>query len=244
MKRLYLFRKRIAILCFLTVLLLTGSAQAITYNFDDGTNQGWTVEYNTGSGETPAGWFDYTNYSGSPTAGRPPLMTPSDPTDNNGAIMGSGPVDSLALFSSPVFTQQSMDSISAMFCVSSLETGISDSTSIFARVGYHNSTDDTLWWGLNFDIDSTPALVSGYHPLWTEASIGSIDNAHVIDQIFVVVGVNGTVLVDGTQNWVDSVTSAYDPGNPDPGTIPEPGTLILFGIGLLGLSSLNRKKIG
>ena len=174
----------------LILLLITGSAHAVTYNFDDGTNQGWTVEFNTGGGDVAASWFDYVNYTGTTTDGRPPVIGPADPDDNDGAIMGSGPVNSLSLFSSPVFTSELIQDISVQFSVSTGEGGIPDATEIFARVGYHNVDTDSLWWGSDFNLNRDPIGFGSSYPLWTEATVSAASDGDLIDQIFVVIGVD------------------------------------------------------
>ena len=92
-------------------------------------------------------------------------------------------------------------------------------------------------------------------------SIGWADNTeYLFDLIFtstwIQVKVNGVVELDYTGTFSDGAFGFYnysqnpvryagitaDVAPPSPGAVPEPATMLLFGIGLLGLTGVNRRK--
>ena len=236
--------KSITILFCSLLFLFTIKSQAysLVYDFDSGTNEGWTVIFNTGSGETAATWYDGVNYSGDQRTGRPPVTGPFDPLeDNKGALQGIGSGDSISSFASPIFTPQAMDSISAYFIIADLETGIPDSIDVYGRIGYTIDGDSSFYFGSYFPLlgDSIAGTAS-YLPLWTLATV-NVTSGHLVNQLFVNITVDGTPLVSGTQNYVDYVTTSYS-GNGNGQVVPEPGTMVLVAAGLLGLLGVARTK--
>jgi len=236
---------------FLSLALTASPVFAISYDFNDGTNQGWTVQFNDGSSQTPAAWFDYTNYSvGASHFGLPPVMGPPDPGgDNNGAISGStlysgdssNPV--ISSFASPVFTAEAMETLSAQFTLSTNEGGISSNIDVWGQVAYREQGINHFYFGdftlLNSDIVGGPS--GNVKPFWTEASM-VIPDGVMVDQVLVNIRVYGTPLSGGgTQNWIDEVTSTGGSG-PVP-AVPEPATILLLACGIIGLAGF-KKKLG
>lgn len=234
------------------VFFAVTSAHAITYNFDDGTNQGWTVEFNNGDPLSPATWFDGVNYSGDLFAGLPPVagsaLGPPAPGAPIGAISGTSsllPGDPgpgvISRFSSPVLAPEAMDSLSAQFTISSMESGLNPDIDVWGRLGYKKEGSDSYFWGLQTSLMSQYWDIDGVAPYWTPLTV-NVTSGDMVNQLFVAISVSSFPLDGGTQNWVDDVFSVG--GGTPPPQVPEPATILLFGTGLAGLvgSRIRKKK--
>ncbi len=195
----------------LICLLITARAQAQMWDFNDGTNQGWTVEFSTDPGAESAWWYDGANYSGDPAIGRPPFYGPLDAFDgSNGSIRGFGDDDSISVFYSPVLAPQAMDSISARFIITGLEYGIPASLAVHGQVGYKRVGSTSYFFGANFPLDRVIHTAGLYaYPLWTRASM-TVPDGVMVTQVIVRVHVEETPW-GVTYNFIDNVTSGGCP---------------------------------
>ncbi|HEU20484.1 MAG TPA: hypothetical protein ENO00_14100 [Deltaproteobacteria bacterium] len=134
----------------LILCMLISSQAMANYDFNDGTNQGWTVAFSTG-GSGDALWSDYANYSGNPAIGRPGVYGPQDAEDGLlGSIFGmegTGASTFIASFASPVFTGTQLDGISAQFITSGAEHGIPDDYTVWGQVGYKKDGSASYFFG-------------------------------------------------------------------------------------------------
>jgi hypothetical protein len=198
---------------FLIGFSITTRAHATTWDFNNGTRAGWTVEFSTDPGADPAFWYDGANYSGNPAIGRPPVYGPLDAFDGSiGAIGGTGDDDSISVFSSIVFwVPLAMNDISARFIISGMEYGIPASLSVYGQVGYKRVGSDSYFFGANFPLDRVIHTAGRYaYPLWTRASV-SVPDGVMVTQVIVRIHVGDTPW-GYTQNWVDYVTDVTDDG--------------------------------
>lgn len=239
---------KILLLSLIAIFAIAAFAHATTWDFNDGTSQGWSATFNSGPGAF--GWQSSVNYSGDPALGRAPAYGPvDDNTDLLGAIYGTP--DSLipggftiASFASPDLGGVDMSSISAQFIVSGQEQGIPSGVLVSAQIGYHITGAAGYVFGSFSNLNTTAPGVD-VTPFWTETDFDfTLGAGETIDQIFVNVWVDGPTTFGGTQMWIDQVVTddgGTGPG-PGPGVIPEPGTFFLLGFGLLGVAGLGRKR--
>lgn len=229
---------------------------APVYDFNDGTNQGWTVEiYQSTAGvggllvdSAAANWDDNANYSGNPALGRPPVPGPLDPLDSNGslAIPLSGTSDLLAhdyiiaSFASPSFVGEALESIEAYFITGAPETGLLEPHGVHAQVWYKKESSPSFFLGYFFTLDTSPyGGISGYESFWTRA-VADVAPGDLVTQIGVDIWQN----TDGNifTPHLDMVSTIADGSGNGNQPIPEPGTLVLVSLGLfsLGFARLQR----
>ena len=239
-------RVKLIFLMLIAGFFLAGSAQATTWDFNDGTTQGWTVDYNTGAGSS-ASWNSGVNYGGAADLGRPPVYGPmDDDSDLTGAISGTpgsmntGGAYTISSFVSSVFAGQEMDSISAWYIVSGQENGINESVGVWGRIGYSTTADDASYYFSDFiALDTEFSTPGSVYPLWTQLTMAVADGV-LVNQIFVNIYVDGSTNFGGTQHWIDQIETHTD--GQGPGPVPEPSTIALLGFGLLGLAKVSRKS--
>jgi len=180
--------------CFI-VLSITSRAQALTFDFNDGTRQGWIVEFNNDPGFNPAVWYDGANYSGNPAIGRAPIYGPLDDFDGSiGAIYGGifTSDESISTFTFPIFVPRPMDNISARFIIGGPEHGIAPSLQVHGQAGYKRAGSDNYLFGPYTPLDQVIHSGGEYaYPLWTRASL-SVGDGHMVTRLIVKVRVEGT----------------------------------------------------
>lgn len=125
------------------------------------------------------------------------------------------------------------------------------------------STTDDWWEVIPFSNHHVDNLTNGYDVLATNLGTGWVDNV-LYDFILDYTNSQIKISIGGTD--IFTLAGSYSAGNfgfynysqsqvyyegfteetiPDPGgnQVPEPATMLLFGIGLLGLAGVNRKKV-
>ncbi len=109
-----------------------------------------------------------------------------------------------------------------------------------------NADDNGIYFGIdgwyNWFVDATTATGSGWQKVSQTFYTASDDSYDVYFSVF---GDFGTIGGNGLGGFIDSASlDIYDPVPvPVTGTVPEPGTMLLLGAGLLGIVAA-RKKCG